>query len=536
MWILNFQMNDLANTIESPFERTRSRVVGTGEMADLTRSFDWSRTALGPVELWPDTLLVAVNIILATRHPMLLMWGPELIHFYNDAFRPSIGADKHPAALGQRGAECWAEIWPVIGPQIAAVMKKGEANWFENQYLPIHRDGHFRDAYWTYSYSPVRDVDGSICATLVACVETTKAVQTERKLQSVLEATTDSVMSVDRDWRITYLNKRAMEGLAPVGDDLLGANIWEAFPSMVYEGSPYEKHYRQAMAHGVSADFEAYYPEPLNFWVHVIVRPSPDGIIFFFRDITQKKREAEALMQSEKLAVVGRLASSIAHEINNPLESVTNLLYLLESTTDPEERKQYLMQAQSELGRVAKITTQTLRFHRQSTRAQMIRMQDVLENILILVRGRITGIGIEVVKEFRTERLVSAYEADLRQVFLNLISNALDASVNGGRLVLRVEDAVDWRSGERGVRVMVADDGHGMDKATQKKIFEPFFTTRKVTGTGLGLWISQGILQNHGAKVCVRSSKDERWHGTVFAIFFPVGESGGASVPDERRI
>ena len=121
-----------------------------------------------------------VNTVLATRHPMMLMWGPELIHFYNDAFRPNVGVDKHPHALGQSGRESWAEIWDIIGPQIDAVMSRGEAFWYENQHLPIRGDGEIRDAYWTYSYSPVRDPGGEILGALVTCFETTKVVQAER--------------------------------------------------------------------------------------------------------------------------------------------------------------------------------------------------------------------------------------------------------------------------------------------------------------------------------------------------------------------
>ena len=124
-------------------------------MADLTRSFDWAATPVGPVEQWPDALLTTVNIILQSRHPMFLWWGKELIQFYNDAYRPSIRADKHPKALGQRGIECWPEIWHIIGPQIEGVLERGEATWHEDQLVPIFRNGVLEDVYWTYGYSPV---------------------------------------------------------------------------------------------------------------------------------------------------------------------------------------------------------------------------------------------------------------------------------------------------------------------------------------------------------------------------------------------
>src|SRR6478609_6828997 len=158
------------------------RVFGDGEMAELTRRFDWSKTPLGPVETWPDTLLTTVNMVLATRHPMFLWWGPELVQFYNDAYRPSIREDKHPKALGQPGRECWREIWSIIGPQIDAVMASGIASWHEDQLVPIYRNGKLEDVYWTYGYSPVKDESGKVGGVLVVCNETTEKMLNLKKL------------------------------------------------------------------------------------------------------------------------------------------------------------------------------------------------------------------------------------------------------------------------------------------------------------------------------------------------------------------
>ncbi len=163
-----------------------SRIIGKGEMADLIRGFDWSKTALGPVKAWSDTLITTVNMLLASKHPMFLWWGPELIQFYNDGYRPSIRADKHPSAVGQRGTECWPEIWSIIGPQIESVMGKGHSTWNTNQLVPINRNGKLEEVYWTYSYSPVRDKDGVVQGTLVVCSETTEQVLSERRLQTLL--------------------------------------------------------------------------------------------------------------------------------------------------------------------------------------------------------------------------------------------------------------------------------------------------------------------------------------------------------------
>jgi PAS domain S-box-containing protein len=158
-------------------------------MADLVRGFDWGSTSVGPIELWPDTLLTTVNMLLASRHPMFLWWGPELIQFYNDGYRPSIRADKHPGAVGQRGAECWPEIWPIVGPQIEQVMTEGRSTWHKNQLVPINRDGKLEEVYWTYGYSPVRTEDGAVQGTLVVCTETTEQVLSERRQETLLAIT-----------------------------------------------------------------------------------------------------------------------------------------------------------------------------------------------------------------------------------------------------------------------------------------------------------------------------------------------------------
>ncbi len=161
-------------------------------MADLVRAFDWETTSLGSLETWSHTLVTTVNMLLASRHPMFLWWGPDLIQFYNDGYRPSIRADKHPSAVGQRGIECWPEIWPVIGPQIEAVMSRGDSTWNTNQLVPINRNGKLEEVYWTYSYSPVRDPEGKVRGTLVVCSETTETVLSERRLRTLLAITADS--------------------------------------------------------------------------------------------------------------------------------------------------------------------------------------------------------------------------------------------------------------------------------------------------------------------------------------------------------
>jgi signal transduction histidine kinase len=175
------------NTLnDTTTDRSLSRIIGSGETAELIRRFDWGKTPLGPVDGWPQILVTTVNLLLASRHPMFLWWGPDLIQFYNDGYRPTIREDKHPSAIGQCGIECWPEIWPIIGPQIDAVMSKGESTWNINQLVPIYRNGKLEEVFWTYSYSPVRDKDGRIHGTLVVCSDTTEQVLSDRRLRTLL--------------------------------------------------------------------------------------------------------------------------------------------------------------------------------------------------------------------------------------------------------------------------------------------------------------------------------------------------------------
>jgi PAS domain S-box-containing protein len=242
------------------------------------------------------------------------------------------------------------------------------------------------------------------------------------------------------------------------------------------------------------------------------------GCVLTLTDITGRKRVEQALVQSEKLAAVGRLASSIAHEINNPLESVTNLLYLAQKAEKLLEVREHLNSADRELRRVSAITNQTLRFHKQSTSPTEITSDALIEGVLSIFQGRILNSNIRVEKRCFSQRPIRCFEGEIRQVLSNLIANAVDAMHRtGGRLFLRSREGYD-RAGREGVVLTVADDGPGMSAETQAKAFEPFFTTKGFSGTGLGLWVSQEIVDRHRGKLRLRSAKGR---GTVLTIFLP---------------
>jgi len=249
-------------------------------------------------------------------------------------------------------------------------------------------------------------------------------------------------------------------------------------------------------------------------WVGVIVL-----------DASDRKRSEEALRKTEKLAATGRLAASIAHEINNPLEAITNLLFLLRNYCQLEDPAlNYVAMAEHEAKRISEITQQTLRFYRQSTLPTRANMGDLLDSVLSLYNGRLNTLNISVERDYDPEMDLFCFSGEVRQVFANLVGNAIDASNGGGRLLVRARRSHNWKDPSQvGVRFAVADTGTGMEPAVRERVFEAFFTTKEVTGTGLGLWVSHEIIVKHRGLVHLRSrpAQEGRSSGTVFEIFIP---------------
>lgn len=235
--------------------------------------------------------------------------------------------------------------------------------------------------------------------------------------------------------------------------------------------------------------------------------------------IVQERNAEEALRRSEKLAVAGRLAATIAHEINNPLEAVTNLVYLARTSQSQKAVREYLERAESELGRVAAIASETLKFYRQQHRAAETQIPEILRSLLALYRDKIVGAKVELRTDFADVPPIIAFSGELRQVFSNLLTNAIDAASNA-RIDIRLRNARD-RSGRKGIKVLVADTGLGIPDSLKSSIFEPFVSTKGTRGTGLGLWVSSEIVRKHGGSIRVRSCSKPDLHGTVFCVFLP---------------
>jgi len=514
-------------------------VRGDGEMADLTRAFDWGRTPFGPIQQWPESLITLVNTLLSCQHPMFLWWTDELIQFYNDAYRTSFGSDKHPKALGQRAKDCWPEIWAAVGPQLESVIREGKTVWSENQLFSIYRDGKLEDTYWDYTYSPISDGAGEIRGILAVLTETTARFVADREREAAEQSLrkseeefqlgmksaslgmwhydpkTDVVVADERMHRI--FGSPDLKGVVDYWLDLLHPEDREMVAT----------HFAGALAgtHLYDLEYRILRNGEVR-WVRSkgkVIGPEgrPERMFAIMEDITDRKQAEAALRQNEKLAAVGRLAASIAHEINNPLESVTNLLYLIRDSHDLHEIHDYVDTAERELRRVALITNQTLRFHRQSTRPDQAFCYDLIGDSLSMFQGRILNNHITVEKRKRAEHPVDCLSSEIRQVLNNLIGNAIDSMPLGGRLLLRSRESTDFCAGRRGLVITVADTGTGMNAEARLRLFEAFYTTKGIGGTGLGLWISKDIVARHQGKLSFRSRDTAGRSGTVFMLFLP---------------
>jgi PAS domain S-box-containing protein len=479
----------------------------------------------------------------------------------------------------------------------------------------------------------------------IALADHARALQrvTADRLTQVLESTTDGVILVDRDWRITYINSY-MSDLIGSKNDLAGSDFRAVFRELL-EG-PSQQRFRRAMEHNESGDFREYYT-PFRMWAQVRVFPAPEGIAIFLQDITRRieaerereealrrltqaldagqlgtwtwdmktdlldlderaaelygveahtpikrsalrerlltpedtaltpenlrdalgeggyqaeyridldgrrrwisargltvrgegsdeatgmigtvqditarKTQEETLRQSEKLAATGRLAATIAHEINNPLEAVTNLIYLCK--TDPEvpsHIQRLLDTADGELARVSQIAQQTLGFYRDTSHPTEINLTDLLSGVADLFSRKLRARNLQFKLELEQDLQIFGLHGEVRQVFSNLIVNAIDASLQG-RICVRARPRN--HRGVEGVSVMISDEGSGIPLEIRGRLFSPFFTTKQSIGTGLGLWVTRGIVEKSGGSISFRS-RTEPPTGTVFRVFLPVG-------------
>ncbi len=369
----------------------------------------------------------------------------------------------------------------------------------------------------------------------------------EERYRTTLNSIGDAVIATDARGHILFANPVARELTGCVPDACEGRLLGEIFriageKDHLPAEDPVQRVLRTGAVAGTGPQALLQTRDGKEVPIDASAAPIRDdharliGAVLVFRDMRARRRTEDALRASEKLAATGRLAASIAHEINNPMEAVSNLLYLLEHHPSLDQpARQYAQTAVQELGRMEKIVKQTLGFYREAAMPIPVRLSSVLDNIVELYSHRIESAHIRVRKRYRFTGEIQAFPGEMRQVFSNLFVNALEAVGEGGVICLHVSCTHDWLHPESlGVRVTVGDSGPGIAPEHRHHIFEPFFTTKGENGTGLGLWITYGIVQKHGGRIRVRSCAETRRHGTCFSVFLRSGPLGLQRLPHAR--
>ena len=352
------------------------------------------------------------------------------------------------------------------------------------------------------------------------------------RLAAIVESSDDAIVSKDLRGIVTSWNKAAENIFGYRAEEMIGRSILTVIPPELQHEEP---EILRKIGSGERIDHyetERVRKDGQRIWVSLTISPvrDPSGRIIgaskIARDMSERKRVQEALIQSEKLAATGRMAAAIAHEINNPLEAVTNLAYLLaHDGTLNDTCQMYADILLQEVGRASEIAKQSLAFYRDSGKPANFEVPDLLNSVLNINRQKLERRGIQVVKDYRSSAQVFGFASEVRQVFANFLLNAMDALPDGGKIIVRTKVCRCLRRGTAAVSVSVADTGIGITAENRKRLFQPFFTTKTNQGNGLGLWVSQGIVEKHAGRIAVKSSSRQGHSGTVFRVLLPIREN-----------
>jgi len=359
--------------------------------------------------------------------------------------------------------------------------------------------------------------------------------RSEEKLRTTLRSIGDGVITCDPEGRVQSINDTAQELTGWTEAEARDQPLEQVFPI-------FDEITRQPLENPVTRVTRS--NQTARLQNHTILRrrdsteifiedsgaPIRDkhsrliGVVLVFRDVTLAKRSQEALLANEKLAVAGRLAASIAHEIHNPLDSVSNLLFLMDGVASNEERDHFLLLAKQEIARVTQISRAMLSLYRESKAPVLIDLREMLDSLLLLMDSRFQSLGVHVAHDVPGGLCVHGFPAELRQVFTNLLTNAAEATGPGGTIKLAAEAKAAGLAGdgiryEAGVLVTIEDNGPGIPANILPHLFQPFYTTKGERGTGLGLWISRGIVTKHGGSIDLASTTTPEDHGTTVSVF-----------------
>ena len=540
-----------------------------GELGELTRNFDWSTTAIGTPDMWPRSLQTTVAMILASKFPMFLWWGNDLLQFYNDAYRPSLGNDgKHPLALGQKGVECWQETWPVIYPLIQQVLTTGEATWSEDQLIPIYRNGTMEDVYWTFGYSPILGDSHKIEGILVVCNETTDRVKNLERLKKsndelefAIEATELGIWDLNPVTNKFKSNARLKSWFGLPSEDetdlpvalsvIVEKDRQRVTDAIMYalqfsSGGMYDIEYtivspvtsteRVVKAKGRTWFNEAKTAYRFNGTLQditqqVIARQKVEKAV---QERTQELAEANRKLQksNDDLAQFAYIAS---HDLQEPLRKIITFSQMLESSlknTD-ESSKSYLSKIHASSARMRTLIRDVLdysKLSKEETVFQRVDLNEVIEGIKtdfeLLIEQKQATISISELP------FVGAITSQMSQLFGNLVSNALKFSRPDILPVITITSTVLSESEIDKLptplkntvyyNIEVRDNGIGFDEAYAEQIFNIFqrlHGRNEYAGTGIGLAMCKKIVLNHHGNIL--ASTNNTGSGAVFNVILP---------------
>ena len=531
---------------------------GGGEMGALMRAKDWSQTSLGPPEGWPPPLRAMVRILLNTGHPMYIWWGKDGACLYNDAYRQSIGPERHPGSLGCPAKDVWAEIWPIIGPQIEQVREGRGATWNVNHLVPITRNGRLEDVYWTYSYSPIDDesAPNGIGGVLVVCTETTEQVLTAKRLAEerdrlgALFEQAPGFMALlsgpEHRFEIVNPEYRALVQ----GRDVLGKSVAEALPEAVEQGYTrlLDEVYASGKAYranGATIRFQsAAEGEPSERYVDFVYQPirgddgSVNGIFVQGADVTDRVLTDAALRASEaryrdlaqELAASNRMKdeflATLAHELRNPLAPIRAALEVQRQVPDNERLRAttgaimtrqvaHMSRLIDDLLDVSRVTRGAIELrHTAVVLAEVV--AGALETSMPMLEQKSHHCELDIAE---TPLTVRGDAVRLIQVVSNLLNNAAKFTPPGGEIRLSLA-----QEHGRGV-IRVKDSGAGIPAEMRDRIFEMFVQVRApgssaMGGLGIGLCLVKQLVEMHEGTVEVRSAGEGQ--GSEFIVSLPL--------------
>lgn len=441
--------------------------------------------------------------------------SPELHHIF--------GTDAADPNYAQEWAMC---VHPDDRSRVFKEMEEGFGNAnMEFEYRYLHPQNGLR---WFYCKGRKLHDDAHMFG-IVQDITARKAAQdASQRLAAIVESSDDAIISKDLRGIVTSWNRCAERMFGYSAEEMIGRPITTIIPTELHED---ETRILSTVARGERIEhFETVRLRKDGEMVEVSLTVSPVrdesgrivGAAKIARDITQRKKAEQALRTSERLASVGKLAATVAHEINNPLESVVNLIYLAKNSEDLGDSKRFLSLAEEELERVSHLTRQTLGFYRESKSVAQLQIGALLKSLEAVFASRVRNKSIRIATEVNEELEHCAVPGEIRQVIANLVTNSVDAVEQGGQIRIRFAQGTDWKNNRRGLRLTVADSGDGIPDSSRAQLFEPFFTTKKGVGTGLGLWVCKSIVDNHRGSIQMRSSTAPGRHGTAFSVFLPI--------------